>query len=65
MKGGRVNYPPPPEPFGRIPILRLRVGMCRWPCVGTNPPYLYCGRPTAVINYCEEHAAIAFQGGKR
>ena len=41
-----------------ITILQLRSTTCRWPlgAVEDRPPYLYCGKPTAIdCPYCRTH----------
>ena len=61
----RVDAPIVPEievadvTSGALTILQLRNGVCRWPLgdpMETRPPYLYCGKPTAIeCPYCKTH----------
>lgn len=52
---------------GRVLLLDLQPGQCRWPV--NEPPkggqYLFCGLPKANGPYCEQHHRVAFTGTKR
>jgi hypothetical protein len=46
---------------GRLSMLQLTYGVCRWPS-GTKPPYTYCGEPVYGDKaFCLEHCRRAYQ----
>lgn len=60
----RVDAPIVPEmpvvdAAAGLTILQLRANSCRWPLgdlMKTRPPYLFCGKPTAIeCPYCRTH----------
>jgi len=54
----KVMEVPRPAPGSRITLLQLNNNTCRWPH-GDEPPFLFCGAPTAGKTYCAYHTGIS------
>jgi hypothetical protein len=64
------THAPRPAPLpaaspGRVTLLDLRPGQCKWPV--NAPPrggeYHFCGLPQAAGPYCSEHHKLGYQKG--
>jgi len=54
----KVMEVPRPAPGSRITLFQLTDNACRWPH-GDEPPFLFCGAPTAGKTYCAYHTGIS------
>ena len=63
MKNASREVIPSGRMAGRVPLLQLGQGECKWPSrcdVEVIGGFLFCGRPADGGSYCAKHQALTY-----